>query len=101
MKEYIDREAAIEFIKENQCKACSDIGLCGNCAVLVAMKLFKSIPAADVWPAVRGKWRLYSPLTDTYECDKCCYQIIDESFRTNFCPNCGARMDGGADDAAD
>ena len=46
----------------------------------------------DVQPVVRGKWRLYSPLTDTYECDKCGYQVIDESFRTNFCPNCGARM---------
>ena len=47
---------------------------------------------ADVRPVVRGKWRLYSPLTDTYECDKCGYQVIDESFRTNFCPNCGADM---------
>ena len=48
---------------------------------------------ADVRPVARGKWRLYSPLTDTYECDKCGYQVIDESFRTNFCPNCGARME--------
>ena len=47
---------------------------------------------ADVRPVVRGKWRLYSPLTDTFECDKCGYQVIDESFRTNFCPNCGADM---------
>lgn len=51
------------------------------------------LPAADVRPVVRGKWRLYSPLTDTYECDKCGYQVIDESFRTNFCPNCGAMME--------
>ena len=47
---------------------------------------------ANVRPVVRGKWRIYSPLTDTYECDKCGYQVIDESFRTNFCPNCGADM---------
>ena len=47
---------------------------------------------ADVRPVVRGKWRPYSPLTDTYECDKCGYQVIDEIFRTNFCPNCGADM---------
>ena len=26
------------------------------------------------------------------KCDKCGYQVIDESFRTNFCPNCGADM---------
>lgn len=48
---------------------------------------------ADVRPVVRGKWRLYSPLTDTYECDKCGYQVIDESFRTNYCPDCGAQME--------
>ena len=47
---------------------------------------------ADVRPVVRGKWRPYSPLTDTYECDKCGYQVIDEIFQTNFCPNCGADM---------
>jgi len=60
-------------------------------------KAIESIPAADVRPVVRGEWRLYSPLTDTYECDKCGYQVIDESFRTNFCPNCGADMRGDKD----
>ena len=39
-----------------------------------------------------GKWRRYSPLTDTFECDQCGYQVIDKEFRTNFCPNCGADM---------
>ena len=57
-----------------------------------AVSCVRAIPAADVRPVARGKWRLYSPLTDTYECDKCGYQVIDESFRTNFCPNCGADM---------
>ena len=41
-----------------------------------------------------GKWRRYSPLTDTFECDQCGYQVIDKEFRTNFCPNCGAKMEG-------
>ena len=57
--------------------------------------LIDSVPAADVAPVRHGRWRLYSPLTDTFECDKCGYQVIDESFRTNYCPNCGAKMDGG------
>lgn len=56
-------------------------------------RLNKQIENLDnVRLVVRGKWRLYSPLTDTFECDKCGYQVIDESFRTNFCPNCGADM---------
>lgn len=58
----------------------------------LAIEIMNEVPAADVRPVVRGKWRPYSPLTDTYECDKCGYQVIDEIFRTNFCPNCGADM---------
>lgn len=54
MADYISREAAIAHIKENQCKGCSDIGLCGKCAVLIALKLLENVPAADVRPVVRG-----------------------------------------------
>lgn len=79
MAEYIEREAALEAAKKS--RLYFDI-----------KPIINSIPAADVRPVVRGKWRPYSPLTDTYECDKCGYQVIDESFRTNFCPNCGADM---------
>lgn len=53
--EYISREAALKYIKSEQCKTCSDIGLCGNCAVLVAVKLLEKVPAADVAPVVRCK----------------------------------------------
>lgn len=42
--EYISREAALKYIKSEQCKTCSDIGLCGNCAVLVAVKLLEKCP---------------------------------------------------------
>lgn len=50
---YISREAALKYIKSEQCKTCSDIGLCGNCAVLVAVKLLAKVPAADVAEVVR------------------------------------------------
>lgn len=60
----------------------------------VARQIAHDMDAADVAPVRHGRWRLYSPLTDTYECDKCGYQVIDESFRTNYCHNCGAKMDG-------
>ena len=53
--EYISREAALKYIKSEQCKTCSDIGLCGNCAVLVAVKLLEKVPAADVAEVVRCK----------------------------------------------
>ena len=53
MADYIQREDALKYIKSEQCKTCSDIGLCGNCAVLVAIKLLAKVPAADVAPVVR------------------------------------------------
>ena len=81
MPEYIEREPLLaEYDREHT-------GSPGRARELIA-----NAPAADVVPARHGRWRLYSPLTDTYECDKCGYQVIDESFRTNYCPNCGAHM---------
>ena len=53
--EYISREAALKYIKSEQCGTCSDIGLCGNCAVLVAVKLLAKVPAADVAEVVQCK----------------------------------------------
>lgn len=60
MPECISREAALKYIKSEQCKTCSDIGLCGNCAVLVAVKLLKKVPAADVAPVVRCRDCIYN-----------------------------------------
>ena len=95
MAEYIEREAAIAYaplpkhLREYQTMNLDDAWEDGYD---FAIRQIESIPAADVRPVVRGKWLQYSPLADTYECDKCGYQVIDESFRTNFCPNCGADM---------
>ena len=51
MIEYISKQAIINYIKERQCKTCSDIGLCGNCAVLTAINLIKNYPGATLTPA--------------------------------------------------
>ena len=79
-KEYIEREKVMDaLLHEQYGYLCEDA--------------INSIPTADVRPVVRATWRRYSPFTDTYECSNCGEQVIDESFRTNFCPNCGARME--------
>jgi hypothetical protein len=57
--EYISCEAALKYIKSEQCRTCSDIGMCGNCAVLVAVKLLEKVPAADVAEVVRCKDCIY------------------------------------------
>lgn len=106
-EEYISKEAAVRHIKENQCKKCSDIGLCGNCAVLIAVKLFESLPPADVKPVVSGEWLIvdesYWRGTQSQDkqinrvslkCSNCGHRITQKDFRgiRNFCPNCGADM---------
>ena len=103
MAEYIEREAAIDYIKQSQCKKCSDIGLCGNCAVLTGVRLFEEVPAADIAPVVHGQWILRHIGAGHYwECSVChtnpCIYVTEH---TKFCPNCGARMDGGDSDATD
>ena len=95
MAEYIDREALIKgrHACKRDCATC-DFAVDGDSwceGELFVVDVLRA-PAADVRENMRGRWRQYSPLTDTYECDKCGYQVIDESFCTNFCPNCGADM---------
>lgn len=59
--------------------------------------LIESVPAADVRPAVRGRWRWVGQdqWNDCYECSQCGKMNTDNS---NFCPNCGAYMRGGDED---
>lgn len=56
-----------------------------------------SIPPADVAQAVHGMWKSEATrkpfLQMLYKCSKCGY-LVDRV--SNFCPNCGAKMDGGA-----
>ena len=89
-KKYLDSEKVIMLLRKDLiCKYPSSFSF----GLWAAADEITKMDGEDVRPVVRGKWRPYSPLTDTYECDKCGYQVIDESFRTNFCPNCGAMMD--------
>ena len=57
-----------------------------------------SIPAADVAPVRHGKWRYYHK-QNIAVCTECGFERnLDENFgRAVSCPNCGAKMDGGAD----
>ena len=51
----------------------------------------KSAPSVDAAPVVHGKWISNSSLNKCSEC-----RTLWDT-KTNFCPNCGARMDGKED----
>ena len=57
-----------------------------------ARKIMETWPAADVAPVRRGKWIPYNLKECLYLCSECNAPPRD---RTKYCPNCGARMDGG------
>lgn len=65
----------------------------------MAMEIGASAPAADVAPVVHGRWIEDGSLIIT--CSECKrgYNLIAKY--THYCPNCGAKMDGGADHEAD
>lgn len=61
-----------------------------------ALCCIESIPAADVAPVVDGRWKTNSDRPDTLICSVCkCGFDMWKHDPHNFCPNCGARMDGG------
>lgn len=41
-----------------------------------------------------GKWIGVTPMVDTLMCSECEYNIINKEFKTPYCPNCGAKMEG-------
>lgn len=87
MDDYISREAAIlEF-----CDDCIDKKWCkrngGSCSKI---KNINAVPAADVRPVVRARWKAHGDCGVT-ECPVCRWSI-EECIDYNFCPNCGADM---------
>jgi hypothetical protein len=97
MAEYIGRDAAIEAAKHAWAKG------------LEPSQYIEILPAADVAPVVHGRWddsgRYTFPSGDTaVRCTNCGCTLTESEYHLNnwnYCPVCGAKMDGGADHEAD
>lgn len=94
MAEYIDRE---EYC-EKHCRCSNEYCDKESCPIWKA-------PAADVAPVVYGRWE-YTPETinvlSQTRCSSCGWWTLDPSVDGvyHYCPNCGARMDGGDSNAS-
>ena len=102
MAKYIDREALVEWLKRIPLKDLSDgRGLCRVIMEDDFKKAIKKMPKgiiADVAPVRHGKW-LYGDYYDIGDvCSECDWdsKMTHPSYR--YCPNCGAKMDGGKDE---
>ena len=109
MAEYMSREAAIAYIREQseECqKAFEEFG--GESGIYAdayndLAEDFYSIPAADVAPVVHGRWKWLGPnrLVTDCMCGTCSVCKVRSKYIVNtmLCPNCGACMDGGDSNA--
>ena len=59
------------------------------------------IPAADVAPVVHGRWNSMDGYKMRVVCSVCGWDVPEYGKFYSYCPNCGAKMDGGDGDAAD
>lgn len=97
MAEYIEREA----IKYEMWA----VGPLNALMMCVRKKTIDAIPAADVVERKRGGWeemRTGDGLYDyCFKCSNCRNTTPDKAYvvAPDFCPNCGAKMDGGNADA--
>ena len=95
MTEYIEREAAIDAIMKVYVRTA---GYKARERVFEAKEAVHRLPVADVAPVVHGRWK---PSGGLLECQNCgeIYSTRggNEGKAWNYCPNCGARMDGDSD----
>ena len=91
MTEYIEREALITKFKKMEL---GEHGLVERLFADGVYAVIAAFPAADVAPVVRGH-----KVDDGGFYARCsqCDGVLP--ICANYCPNCGAKMDGGADNA--
>ena len=96
MAEYIDKEAFKKSVEERYCKPCKAEGKdhngcwCRACWVDDMLDEVDCFQTADVAPVVHGH------KVDDGGCYARCSQCDGVlPLCANYCPNCGAKMDGG------
>lgn len=82
-------ETLLPFCKK--CRFADDNKNCECCPYGFIKIALDSIPAAIVWPAVRGEWLEPDDDYGYLECSVCEERSPNDE-RWNFCPNCGADM---------
>ena len=106
MAEYLEREEAIRILSNPiTMSMCVKLDECKYKRQQreTDLELIKSLPAADVQPVKHGKWEeVHHWFEDIeYSCSVCgCYALYKELTKdqicSEYCPNCGAKMDGEA-----
>lgn len=98
MSDLISRNDAIDIMNER-----GDVALGTPKSVFyIAAHLLELIPAVEAEPVRHAWWKAANrrgTLCDTYICSECGNMVMQAEGYTysctcNYCPNCGAKMDG-------
>ena len=100
MAEYIERAAAVKVVLRGR-KPTNSVAQ--NRMLSIIQRDLLTMPAADAVPVVHGRWihsryEDCSELFELVECSQCNHKAYAMAFYVrggNYCPNCGAKMDGG------
>ena len=85
----IDADRALEIVRDQGIAHPNAYHLT-NYATLI----LREAPTIDVAPVVHGRWIMHDDEFGlTCECSACHIETMGDG---NYCPNCGAKMDGGA-----
>lgn len=65
------------------------------------IRLLEKAPTVDAVPVVHGRWNNMDGYKTRKVCSECGWDVPEYGKFYSYCPNCGAKMDGGATNAAD
>ena len=87
MDDYIKREALRDALYD------------ADAITMNGVKILNQFPAADVAPVQHGQWEPGNPICPV--CGENKFKDLDADiwcdWMPDYCPNCGAKMDGGND----
>ena len=81
MSEYIERKALRDTLYD------------ADAITMSGVKILNQFPGADVAPVRHGRW--IASHDEFCACSICKYPVYLMWDQTNYCSNCGAKMDGG------
>lgn len=107
MTDYISKAEAINTILGDMQDGKSNMEEIFNTALRKAASSIDTIPATDVAPVVHAEWKVTDAYPHRVYCGHCYLTYAQEQWTVwkdgtlprKCCPNCGAIMDGGTQDA--
>lgn len=98
MTKYIEKEVAVNIAEKYGLTDGSVLGRHSGIADCIASEI-AALPIADVAPVVYGKWEVIHIKNhwDKARCSACKRVFESYEWGSNYCPVCGAKMEGVVD----